>query len=143
MSLDRKFEIVLTRGASAKMTIRENMRYWKEEEVIKIRSTREEEVLKEENEEEHEEGVGEGIAPLKDKGRRHAKLVRQSQVKESMSPRSIRCFHHYYCHFSIFFGVKLKLSLNPFKAKLPNLKTFFRSYLSIMILSFEEIQTSH
>ena len=29
------------------MTIRENMRYWKEEEVIKIRSTREEEVLKE------------------------------------------------------------------------------------------------
>ena len=84
----------MTRGASAKMTIRENMRYWKEEEVIKIRSTREEDVLKEEEEEEHEEheeGVEEGITPLKEsKGRRHAKLVRQSQVKESMSPRSIR-----------------------------------------------------
>ena len=83
----------MTRGASAKMTIRENMRYWKEEEVIKIRSTREEEVLKE-VEEEHEEGVEEGITPLKEGlkggGRRHAKLVRQSQVKESMSPRSIR-----------------------------------------------------
>ena len=85
---DNKFEIVLTRGASAKMTIRENMRYWKEEEVIKIRSTREEEVLKEEEEEEeeHEEGGDEG----KGRGRRHAKLVRQSRVKESMSPRSIR-----------------------------------------------------
>ena len=85
---DNKFEIVLTRGASAKMTIRENMRYWKEEEVIKIRSTREEEVLKEEEEEEeeHEEGGEEG----KGRGRRHAKLVRQSRVKESMSPRSIR-----------------------------------------------------
>ena len=85
--LDSKFEIVLTRGASAKMTIRENMRYWKEEEVIKIRSTREEEVLKEEEEEEeHEEGGDEG----KGRGRRHAKLVRQSRVKESLSPRSIR-----------------------------------------------------
>ena len=87
--LDSKFEIVLTRGASAKMTIRENMRYWKEEEVIKIRSTREEGVLKEEEEEEeeeHEEGGEDG----KGRGRRHAKLVRQSRVKESMSPRSIR-----------------------------------------------------
>ena len=62
------------------------MRYWKEEEVIKIRSTREEEVLKE-VEEDEEEGEEEG----KGSGRRHAKLVRQSRVKESMSPRSIRC----------------------------------------------------
>ena len=65
------------------------MRYWKEEEVIKIRSTREEEVLKEEEEEEeeeHEEGGEDGNG----RGRRHAKLVRQSRVKESMSPRSIR-----------------------------------------------------
>ena len=63
------------------------MRYWKEEEVIQIRSTREEEVLKEVEEEDEEEGEEEG----KGSGRRHAKLVRQSRVKESMSPRSIRC----------------------------------------------------
>ena len=73
------------------MTIRENMRYWKEEEVIKIRSTREEEVLKDVEEEDEDEDAGgeEG----KGTGRRHAKLVRQSRVKESMSPRSIRCLH--------------------------------------------------
>ena len=40
----------------------------------------------EEEEEEHEEGGDEG----KGRGRRHAKLVRQNRVKESMSPRSIR-----------------------------------------------------
>ena len=73
------------------MTIRENVRYWKEEEVIKIRSTREEEVLKEVEEEDGEEGEEEG----KGSGRRHAKLVRQSRVKESMSPRSIRCLSHH------------------------------------------------
>ena len=78
----------MTRGASAKMTIRENMRYWKEEEVIKIRSKREEEVLKEEEDKVKKEGEEEDED--KAAGRRHAKLVRQSRVKESMSPRSIR-----------------------------------------------------
>ena len=68
------------------------MRYWKEEEVIQIRSTREEEALKEVEEEEEEEGEEEG----KGSGRRHAKLVRQSRVKESMSPRSIRCLSQHF-----------------------------------------------
>ena len=72
------------------------MRYWKEEEVIKIRSTREEEVLKDVEEEDEDEDAGgeEG----KGTGRRHAKLVRQSRVKESMSPRSIRCLHIIWCY---------------------------------------------
>ena len=67
------------------MRIRENMGYWNEQEVIKIRSTaRAEEVVKvEEDKEEQEED--------KTSGRRHPKLVRQSRVKESMSPRTIRC----------------------------------------------------
>ena len=67
------------------MRIRENMGYWNEQEVIKIRSTaRAEEVVEvEEDKEEQEED--------KTSGRRHPKLVRQSRVKESMSPRTIRC----------------------------------------------------
>ena len=67
------------------MRIRENMGYWNEQEGIKIRSTaRAEEVVKvEEDKEEQEED--------KTSGRRHPKLVRQSRVKESMSPRTIRC----------------------------------------------------
>ena len=68
------------------MTIRENMRYWKEEEMIKIRSKREEAVLKEDKVKKEDEEQDEDKAA----GRRHAKLVRQSRVKESMSPRSIR-----------------------------------------------------
>ena len=61
------------------------MGYWNEQEVIKIRSTaRAEEVVEvEEDKEEQEED--------KNSGRRHPKLVRQSRVKESMSPRTIRC----------------------------------------------------
>ena len=56
------------------------MGYWNEQEVIKIRSTaRAEELVKVEEEED------------KTSGRRHPKLVRQSRVKESMSPRTIRC----------------------------------------------------
>ena len=65
------------------------MRYWKEEEVIKIRSKREEEVLKE-GEEDKVKKEDEEEDEDKAAGRRHAKLVRQSRVKESMSPRSIR-----------------------------------------------------
>ena len=66
------------------MRIRENMGYWNEQEVIKIRSTaRAEELVKVEEEEVEEED--------KTSGRRHPKLVRQSRVKESMSPRTIRC----------------------------------------------------
>ena len=66
------------------MRIRENMEYWNEQEVIKIRSTaRAEELVKVEEEEVEEED--------KTSGRRHPKLVRQSRVKESMSPRTIRC----------------------------------------------------
>ena len=85
------------------------MRYWKEEEVIKIRSTREEEVLKveeqeeEEEEEEGEEGKGGGR-------RQHAKLVRQSRVKESMSPRSIRSHP---CSSQSFYKEKTSLSISP------------------------------
>ena len=60
------------------------MGYWNEQEVIKIRSTaRAEELVKVEEEEAEEED--------KTSGRRHPKLVRQSRVKESMSPRTIRC----------------------------------------------------
>ena len=60
------------------------MEYWNEQEVIKIRSTaRAEELVKVEEEEVEEED--------KTSGRRHPKLVRQSRVKESMSPRTIRC----------------------------------------------------
>ena len=60
------------------------MGYWNEQEVIKIRSTaRAEELVKVEEEEVEEED--------KTSGRRHPKLVRQSRVKESMSPRTIRC----------------------------------------------------
>ena len=66
------------------MRIRENMGYWNEQEVIKIRSTaRAEELVKVEEEEVEEED--------KTSGRRHPKLVRQSRVKESMSPSTIRC----------------------------------------------------
>ena len=64
------------------------MGYWNEQEVIKIRSTaRAEEVVEVEEEEDKEEEQEED----KPSGRRHPKLVRQSRVKESMSPRTIRC----------------------------------------------------
>ena len=77
----------MTRCGSAKMRIRENMGYWNEKEVIKIRSTaRAEEVVEVEEDKEDKEEQEED----KTSGRRHPKLVRQSRVKESMSPRTIR-----------------------------------------------------
>ena len=62
-----------------------------------------EEEEEEEEEEEGEEGKGGGR-------RQHAKLVRQSRVKESMSPRSIRSHP---CSSQSFYKEKTSLSISP------------------------------
>ena len=121
------------------------MRYWKEEEVIQIRSTREEEVLKEVEEEDEGEGEEEG----KGSGRRHAKLVRQSRVKESMSPRSIRCLSQHLqspVHFLLRKHVK-QLNLQKRSGRLICLRIIFlkeegHTCHDVTVFCFKERQAS-